>query len=283
VPPLSASAPAPRTPEGGAGLSALLRDPERALIALDFDGTLAPVADQPEDARLDPGAIDALTQVVAQVGSVVIISGRSAATAVAFGGFDRVPALGSLVVLGHYGAERWDAATGEVVPAAQPPGLEQARAELSGLITAPHIQVGVEVEDKGVALSVHFRRTADPATAAESLRAPLEALAARTGLVVEPGRMVLELRAPGMDKGSALRRFVVERDSRSVLFAGGDLGDLAAFEAVRSLRLVGVAGITVYVGSAETNLLEPTADVVVTGPAGVVALLRWLAEMIKKD
>ena len=280
---LAASAPSPRTPEGGAGLSALLRDPAHALLALDFDGTLAPIVDRPEDSRPAAGALDALARVAAAVDAVVIITGRSAATAVALGGFDGAPGLERLVVLGQYGAERWDATTGEIEPARQPAGLEQARRELFGLITAPHVQVGVEVEDKGVALAVHFRRTVDPVEAAASLRAGIDDLAARTGLVVEPGRMVLELRAPGVDKGSALRRFVVERDARSVLFAGDDLGDLAGFEAVRGLREVGVAGVTVCAASAETSALAAQADIVVDGPPGVVALLAWLAEMITKD
>ncbi|BEP14387.1 trehalose-phosphatase [Acidothermaceae bacterium B102] len=283
MPALAASAPAPRTPEGGAGLTAVLRDPFRAIVALDFDGTLAPIVDRPEDSRPAEGALAALARVASEVGSVVIITGRSAATVVALAGLDQAPGLGSLVVLGQYGAERWDASTGVTRPAAQPPGLEQARSELFGLITAPHIQVGVEVEDKGVALAVHFRRTVDPVEAAASLRAGIDDLAARTGLVVEPGRMVLELRAPGVDKGSALRRFVVERDARSVLFAGDDLGDLAAFDAVRGLRDVGVAGVTVFAASSETSALGEAADVVVDGPAGMVALLSWLAEMITKD
>jgi trehalose 6-phosphate phosphatase len=278
-----ASLPRSATPQGTAALAALLTDPAHAVIGLDFDGTLAAIVARPEDSRPYPGAIEALAELAAQVGSVVIVTGRSAATAVVLGGFDRAIGLDNLVILGAYGAERWEAVTGEITPAPQPAGLEQARRELSAVIVEPHIPVGVEVEDKGVALGVHLRRTEDPAAAAAALRPGLDALAARTGLVVEPGRMVLELRAPGIDKGSALRRFVRERGGRSVLFAGDDLGDLAAFAAVRDLRDHGVPGVTVCSASDEVSELAASADIVVDGPAGVVRLLLTLARMIRKD
>jgi trehalose 6-phosphate phosphatase len=95
--------------------------------------------------------------------------------------------------------------------------------------------------------------------------------------------MVLELRGPGVDKGSALRRFVHEQGGRSVLFAGDDLGDLAAFGAVRELRAEGLSGVTVCSASDEVSELRRQADIVVDGPAGVVALLDRLADMITKD
>ena len=275
--------PTSRTTQGAAGLAALVDDPAHAVLALDFDGTLAPIVSRPEDSRPAPGAVEALARLAGLVGSVVVITGRAASTAVALGGFDRTPGLEALVVLGQYGTERWEAATGRIVAAEQPEGLEQVRSELPGLIADQRMATGVEVEDKGVAIGVHFRRTENPSVAAAALRPVLDELAARHGLVVEPGRMVLELRAPGVDKGSALRGFVAERQARVVLFAGDDLGDLAAFAAVRGLRDSGVAGVTVCSSSEETSELEREADVVVDGPAGVVGLLEALARVISRD
>ena len=277
------SLPRSSTPQGTAGLAALITDPSHAVIALDFDGTLAPIVDRPEDSRPAPGALEALALIASHVAAVVVITGRAAATAVALGRFDRAPGLERLVILGQYGAERWEAATGTMVAADQPPGLEQARAELADLVLRRDVPAGVEVEDKGVALGVHLRRTADPVAAAAGLRPALEDLAARTGLVVEPGRMVLELRAPGVDKGSALVRFVHDNGGRCVLFAGDDLGDLTAFAAVRDLRSEGLSGVTVCSASDEVSELQAQADVVVDGPAGVVALLAGLAGMITKN
>jgi trehalose 6-phosphate phosphatase len=128
---------------------------------------------------------------------------------------------------------------------------------------------------------VHTRRAADPQGTLEALRGPLGALAARTGLTVEPGRLVIELRPPGTDKGTALKTLATERSPRSVTFCGDDLGDAAAFGAVRALRASGIPGLAVCSGSAETAAeLAAAADLVVDGPDGIVALLDGLAEAI---
>ncbi len=98
------SLPVPVTPEGRAGLAALLGDPGQALVALDFDGTLSPIVADPAAARAHPGAVPALRRVAAAVGTLAVITGRPAASAVDLGGFAAVP---DLIVLGHYGLERW--------------------------------------------------------------------------------------------------------------------------------------------------------------------------------
>ncbi|MGO4754686.1 trehalose-phosphatase, partial [Streptomyces sp. 2MCAF27] len=105
-------------------------------------------------------------------------------------------------------------------------------------------------------------------------------LAERHGLIVEPGRLVLELRPPGMDKGVALTEYVRETGATAVLYAGDDLGDLAAFAAVERLRSQGVPGVLVCSGSTEVTELAQRADLVVDGPAGVVDLLTSLARAI---
>jgi trehalose 6-phosphate phosphatase len=127
---------------------------------------------------------------------------------------------------------------------------------------------------------VHTRRAQDPQAAFEALRQPLADLAARHGLIVEPGRMVLELRPPGVDKGVALHEYVREIGAEAVLYAGDDLGDLPAFAAVEKLRSDGVPGLLVASGSAEVTELAERADLVVDGPAGVVRLLRTLADQL---
>uniref|UniRef100_UPI002603AF5D trehalose-phosphatase n=1 Tax=Trebonia sp. TaxID=2767075 RepID=UPI002603AF5D len=130
------------------------------------------------------------------------------------------------------------------------------------------------------ALAVHTRQAPDPEAALARLREPLAALAAEVGLTLEPGRLVLELRPPGTDKGAALRALAAERGARSVLFCGDDLGDLTAFAAVRALRADGVPGCTVCSRSAESPRVAAAADLVVDGPAGVVGLLGALADAV---
>lgn len=273
--------PTPATAAGREGLDALLADPGRAVVALDFDGTLAPIVPDPDRARAHPEAVPALAALAPKVASIAVITGRPAEVAVHHGGFADVPGLDRLVVLGHYGAERWDAATGTLATPAPHPGVAAVRAELPGLLErSGSAAQGTWTEDKGHAVAVHTRRAPDPQAAFEALRVPLADLAARHGLIVEPGRMVLELRPPGMDKGAALRSYVHSHGAGSVLFAGDDLGDLPAYAAVDILRTEGTPGLLVCSASDEVTELRRRADVEVPGPAGVVALLAALAHRL---
>ncbi|GAA4808037.1 trehalose-phosphatase [Streptomyces ziwulingensis] len=267
--------PEPATPQGREGLRALLAHPGDTVIALDFDGTLAPIVADPEQARAHPGALAALAALAPKVAAVAVVTGRPAEVAVAYGGFAGAAGLDHLVVLGHYGAERWDAATGRVTTPDPHPGVAAARAALPEILRPVE---GAWVEDKGHAVAVHTRRAADPQAAFDALRAPLTGLATESGLIVEPGRLVLELRPPGMDKGVALEKFVTETGARAVLYGGDDLGDLPAYTAVEKLRVTGTPGLLVCSGGDEVSpQLKERADVEVDGPAGVVALLHALA------
>ncbi|WP_371670623.1 trehalose-phosphatase [Streptomyces sp. NBC_00289] len=272
--------PTPSTRQGRDGLAALVARPGRAVIALDFDGTLAPIVADPEQARAHPDAVPALALLAPKVASVAVVTGRPAEVAVRHGGFAGVPGLEHLVVLGHYGAERWDAVSGTVTAPPPHPGVAAVRAELPGLLDAAGAGQGTWIEEKGRAVAVHTRRAADPQATFEALRTPLGGLAARHGLIVEPGRLVLELRPPGMDKGVALLDHVRETGAASVLYAGDDLGDLPAFTAVDKLRSDGTPGLLVCSGSDEVSELRERADLVVDGPAGVVELLTRLAAQL---
>ncbi|MFJ3586029.1 trehalose-phosphatase [Streptomyces sp. NPDC090127] len=274
------SLPHPTTSAGRDGLAAFLARPEQAVVALDFDGTLAEIVPDPEQARAHPGAVPALSALAPRIASVAVVTGRPAGVAVRYGGFAGVPGLEHLVVLGHYGAERWDAVTGTVRASAVHPGVATARAELPGFLDAVGAWPGTWIEEKGRAVAVHTRRSSDPQAAFEALRDPLADLAARHGLVLEPGRMVLELRPPGMDKGVALAEYVREVGAGSVLYAGDDLGDLPAFAAVEKLRSDGTPGLLVCSGSTEVQELTDRADLSVPGPTGVVRFLTDLATAV---
>ncbi len=269
---MTPSLPAPTSEAGRAGLAALLRDPGRALIALDFDGTLSPIVADPAAARAHPGAVAALRRLAPLAGTVAVITGRAARDAVELGGLDQVPGL---IVLGQYGRQRWESGTLMSPPA--PPGVAAAREQLPEVLAEAGAPEGVWIEDKGDALGVHTRRAAEPGPALERLRGPLAALAARAGLAVEPGRMVIELRPPGSDKGQALKDLTAERSAAAVMYCGDDLGDEPAFRAVAELRGEGIPGLAVCSGSAEVSALAELADLVVDGPDAVVALLNSLA------
>ncbi|WP_406437277.1 trehalose-phosphatase [Streptomyces sp. NBC_00631] len=271
--------PTPRTSAGRDGLAALVSQPGSALVGLDFDGTLAPIVADPEQARAHPDAVPVLAALAPKVAAVAVITGRPAEVAVRYGGFAGVPGLEHLVVLGHYGAERWDAATGEITAPPPHPGIAAVRAELPALLDRAGASQGTWIEEKGRAIAVHTRRAPDPQATFETLRAPLTDLATQHALIVEPGRLVLELRPPGMDKGTALREFARQTGAGSLLYAGDDLGDLPAYAAVEKLRTEGVPGLLVCSGSTEVTDLADRADVVTEGPEGVVRLLRSLAAL----
>lgn len=266
--------PEPTTPEGRTALAAILADPGRALTAFDYDGTLSPIVSDPASAVPAPGVVDALAQLAGRVGDVAIVTGRPAAQAVELGALAVVTGLERLVVLGQYGVERWDRQGGlqTVDPA---PGIDEARRQLPALLSSLGLEAA-ETEDKRLALVVHVRNVHDPDAAFARLQQPLADLAVSAGLAAEPGRRVVELRPPGMDKGQALRSLAQETQAASVLFVGDDVGDLSAFAEVRRLRSDGIPGLLVCSASDEVSVLADQADVIVDGPTGVAALIAEL-------
>jgi trehalose 6-phosphate phosphatase len=271
----------PTTASGADALRAILERPDQTLVAFDFDGTLAPIVDDPERAAADPEAVAALAAVGRLVGTVAVVTGRPARTAVRLGGFAGRTGLESMVVLGQYGVERWNGADDSYDLPPEPAAVTAAGAELPALLAAQGLQ-DARVEHKGRALGVHTRELPDPRAAFTALAGPMRELAGRHGLVLEPGRNVLEIRAAGSDKGGALRRLLAETDARQLVFGGDDLGDLPAFETVAALREEGVPGLLVCSASHEEDALRERADVVVEGPAGVAAWLRDLAARISE-
>lgn len=245
-------------------------------MALDFDGTLAPIVDDPARARPVPGTSGVLARLADRVGTLAVITGRPAVTGVAYAGLAALAGRSNVVLLGHYGAERWEAATDAYVSAPAPPGLDAVRAELPAVV-AEVAPAGASIEDKQTSLAVHVRNCADPDAALARLAEPVRALADRAGLAVQPGRAVLEIRDGGRDKGGALRELVAERGPAAVLFAGDDLGDLAAFAVVADLRAAGTPGLTVAsTGPEPVPEVTDRADLVLDGPADVVAFLATL-------
>ena len=273
TPPQTTPLPGPATPEDQAGLDALLADPRHALIAADFDGTLAPIVDRPGDARARPGAVPALTALAGAVGTLAVITGRPAANAVDLGGFGAVPGL---IVIGHYGWQRWQ--DDRRLDTARPPAGRRGRPRraarrAAGEAGAPD---GTWVEDKAHAVAVHTRRTADPEAALRGLRDPLGELAAGLGLAAEPGRFVIELRPPGVDKATALTGLAGERAARSVLFCQHTSGTCPP--SPRCARCAPTESPAApWPVPARVTPVAAEANLVVPGPDGIVALLAAIA------
>lgn len=255
------------------------------LLALDFDGTLAGLVPDPEDSRLHPGSAAALARLGGLVGRIAIITGRGVDVVRRLGELDGRPGLENLVVLGQYGVETYDAATGRTTTHPVGGDVGAARQDLRGLLeelaAGGEDVAGVHIEDKGLAVAVHTRRATDPAGAFERLTPAVSEVGRRHGLHVEPGRMVIELRASTRTKGDALRELVRDAGSRVVAMVGDDLGDLPAFEALRELRAVGIECCAVVSSSDEQPALVRVADVVCDGPDGVADWLGALAEHLE--
>jgi trehalose 6-phosphate phosphatase len=250
------------------------------VVGLDFDGTLAPIVDDPESAHIHPDAPEVLADVAGVVRAVAVITGRPARQALALGGLDAVgDAIGGsgreLYLFGQYGNERWSSTNRRVITPRPPAGLATFERDLPRVLRSADA-ADAYVEDKGLAVAVHTRRLDDPDAAFDRLVKPVGDLAEQHGLVVEPGRRVLEVRSHGMHKGLVVDYLMENLEAGGFLFAGDDLGDLEAFEAVLDLRRRGLPTLLVCSASREQSALRDLADVVVPGPDGVLDLLRRL-------
>jgi len=220
---------------------------------MDFDGTLAPIVPEPEDARPWPGVVDVLTDLSERAGLVAIVSGRPEA-------FIRdVLDVPRMEVVGLYGLE------------GAPPIEPAIKAAVRVLAATEN---GARVEDKGVSLSIHVRGAADPDAAAARLRGPVTALATRHGLVAFEGKRVIELAPPGTRKGGVVRQLIARADPQAAVYAGDDLEDREAYASLD--ELVGPTCRIAVLGAETPEELRSAADVLVEGPAGLLEVLRTL-------
>lgn len=225
----------------------------RAAILLDFDGTLAPIVPEPEDARPWPGVEEVLADLAERAGLVAIISGRPEA-------FIRdVLDVRKVEVIGLYGLE------------GAPPLDASIKADVRALAAS---EVGARVEDKGVSLSVHVRGAPDPDAAAARLRGPVADIAARHGLATFDGKRVIELAPPGARKGGVVRQLVARVDPAAAMYAGDDLEDREAYAALDILA--GPTCRIAVLGTETPEELRSAADVWVEGPPGLLEVLRTL-------
>lgn len=239
-----------------------------ALIATDFDGTLAPLQPDPDASRPVDRAVPALQALSARGAEVAVITGRDAATVVRLGGLEAVPGL---VVAGIYGIETW--VDGEVTTPPTPQVVERLREQLPAAIAGT--DPAVWIEDKRLSLVVHARRAKDPDAALAVVEPRVRRLAEELGFEVHPGAQVLELRLPGFDKAGALERLA--EGATAVLWLGDDVGDIPAFEHVRRMRDAGREAWGVAVAASGVAAAAEAADVVVPDAEAAATLLAGLA------
>lgn len=222
---------------------------DRPLFFLDYDGTLAPLVDEPMDAVPHPEA-PAVLEALSAAHPVWIVTGRYLR--------DLDTLLGLPVrAIGLHGAQEGIIGAGDarsLVPADARAAMDHLRA------TLPELD-GLWVEDKGPMFAVHYRRVADAEAAVAALRTWSDARP--DGIEVIFGKQVVELRPRDFSKGHAVRRLADAHPEHTPLYLGDDVTDEDAFAA-----LPGDA-VTVKVGPGDT-----VARYRLTGVADVVAYLR---------
>lgn len=231
-------------------LRQLATEPGRAAILLDVDGTLAPIVERHEDARVPDETRHELARLASRYALVACVSGRTRDEV------ERLVGVQGIAIVGEHGLE-----------------LAPDAGRWTGRIGAFAQGVDWPAERKPLSVSFHFRRSDDEA-AARAYLGRVEEAARAEGLVPRWGRMVLEVRPPvSADKGTAVTALVTRAAVSRALYAGDDTTDLDAFGGLDGLEL----GIRVAVDSPEAPpaLLE-AADLVVNGTAGVLTLLREL-------
>lgn len=199
-------------------------------LFLDLDGTLAHIADRPDAVGPHPRRTALLRRLAERMdGRVAVVSGR------ALEDVDRILEGEVKAAAAVHGLVRRNAA-GAVLSRPPHPAIDGAREALDALTRS---RPGLLVEDKGLALALHYR--AAPEAAGQAVEAA-RGIAEATGLVLQLGDMVAELRTPGADKGDSVRAFMAESPfaGATPVFVGDDLTDEDGFAAVRDLGGYGV-------------------------------------------
>ncbi len=236
--------------------------PAPRLLALDVDGTLAPIVDDPWAARVPPRTLAAVAALATAEGWVVaLLSGRDAE------GLARVAPLPGLwrgaehgrVVLAPGEAPRPERLTDEE---------SEALDELASTATARWVPKGARLEVKPAARAVHVRGLDE--AVGEPILDAAEELAISLGLHPRRGRAVLEAEARRGSKRAGLARLATVTKAASLIFAGDDLTDFEAIE------LAAAHGVGIFVESAERPGGPEGASGSVAGPEGMAALLESL-------
>lgn len=225
-------------------------------LFLDLDGTLFELIDRPEDVIADPPTRDLIDRLATRLnGRLAVVSGRSLAQIDAMLG----PVAQRIAVAGSHGCEhRW---LGKTSRPERPAALDQVAAQFTQFAQRAGSDVVVEAKSYGVAL--HYRRAPQVEARANALA---DKLARTHDLFCQTGKMMVELRLRGADKGSAVRDLMADAPmaGASPVFIGDDVTDEDGFAAALAL-----GGHAVLVGTR-----RPTrADYALSDP---VAVRRWL-------
>jgi trehalose 6-phosphate phosphatase len=255
-----------------ADIEELARTAAGAGLFFDFDGTLAPIVPRPEDARPLTGAREELERLGRIFKLVAVVSGRSADELAQW--------LGPQIeIWGLHGGQFALGGTVEIAPqlARFIEPMKTVLGEARQLVADAGVR-GALVEDKHIMIGLHWRMAAEAGQAERTITAIARELAGRYRLEMGRGKMAVELKPPvEVSKKDVVVRRAREEKLVAAAFAGDDLVDLSAYDALDELAREGTNTIRIAVSSREapSRLLEQ-ADVIVQGPEG---MLSWLQEL----
>jgi trehalose-phosphatase len=231
-------------------LARLAAEPDRAALLFDIDGTLAPIVERPEDARVPEETRAELRRLAKAYALVACVSGRPGAVA------REIVGVEGIVYVGEHGLE-----------------LDPEADEWAARLREFKAQTAWPDEGKPLSAAFHYRTHPDPEAAEKALRVVAER-AVEQGFRTRWGRMVLEVLPPlDSSKGTAVRWLLERNGLERALFAGDDTTDLDAFLALDGLELA----VRVAVVSTEgPSALGEAADVVVGGTSELLDLIRSL-------
>lgn len=248
-------------------IEALAVHPATAGLVCDFDGVLSPIVADPTTSAMPAQVASALRRLARRLGLVAVISGRPLAFL-----HERVPVPG-IPLLGSYGIEQLRHGEPHMAPEARE-WLHKVRSAGDQLREHFAGWRGVRVEEKAVSVAVHWRQAEDVEAASAEIRRVTALIGKATGLRAEPGKLVSELRPPiNVDKGSAIAALLTEERPEVIAYAGDDLGDIPALQAVREAG--GYALVVDHGAETDPRLLK-LAD---QSFHGTEAFGRWLTEL----
>lgn len=230
----------------------------KLLVALDFDGTLAPIVPRPEMAEIDPGIAATLARLSGYRDvELAVITGRDVEDV-----RSRLPNPDRFWISGGHGREIRRPDGTPLVGSPPDPRLVPFRKMPmpSGLRR--------EVKSNSVAFHWRGRPEGEPAGWLQDLRRAVQA----AGLEIMDGRMVAEVMVPGGGKAQALARIATEVGATGVFFAGDDRTDLEAIDLARTM------GVGVFVASAERTISVKEGVLVVDGTNALSCLLDVIAQ-----
>jgi trehalose 6-phosphate phosphatase len=235
-------------------------------LITDVDGTISEIAPSPQEARVSPLCREQLTSLTGHLELVAAISGRPAIEV------KEMVGVGGIVYIGNHGLERW--CDGAVVFVE---GLQRYTAkviavqeELGSLLAIE----GIALENKGVALAIHYRLCPDRERARQAIREKIASSAIARDFRILEGKMVVELRPPAeVNKGTAVRDLVEKYQLKGGVYMGDDVSDLDAFAVMHQEGFCSLG----IIADETPEEVKRRADFTLNGVGDAERFLKWFA------